>query len=413
MTTLALDIATPRWAVPLLAPARFKGAKGGRSSGKSHFFAEAAVERMVEDADLSVVCIREVQKSLKYSAKRLVEKKIRTLGVAHLFTVLETEIRRTDGSGVMIFQGMQDHTAESIKSLEDFGIAWVEEAQSLSKRSLDLLVPTIRAAGSELWFSWNPDQPTDAVEQLLVQEPPDDAVVVHVTYRDNPFCPAESQADARRLLRKDPDGYAHVWLGEYNTRSAAQVLAGMWRVDAFEPEPWWDGPYQGADFGFAQDPSTLVRCWVAGRRLMVERESWKVGLEIDDTATRWQEDVPGAARYVTRADSARPETISYLKRHGFPLIVPVAKWPGSVEDGIAHLRSYDEIVIHERCVRTQEEARLYRYKVDARSGDVLPVIVDAHNHLIDPIRYALAPLIRRRVESEHSFVRGSRRAVAV
>jgi phage terminase large subunit len=95
-----------------------------------------------------------------------------------------------------------------------------------------------------------------------------------------------------------------------------------------------------------------------------------------------------------RADSARPETISYLKRHGLPRVEGVKKWPGSVEDGIAHLRSYEAIVVHPRCKETIQETRLYSYKVDKLSGDVLPEIVDASNHTIDAIRYSLAPLIK-------------------
>lgn len=412
MAPISLDLPTPEAFEPLLAPARYKGAKGGRGSGKSHFFAECAVEAMVTAPTLRVVCIREVQRSLKFSAKALVEAKIRTLGVGHLFRVLDDEIRRVGGTGVMIFAGMQDHTADSIKSLEGFGRAWVEEAQSLSKRSLELLVPTIRAPGSELWFSWNPDQPTDPVDALLAPRdadgaplpPPVGAVVVHVNYTDNPFCPVELRDEARRMARIDPEAHAHVWLGAYNTRSNARVLAGKWRIDEFTPDPaTWDGPYHGADFGFAQDPNTLVRCWIApGRhakstgRLMIEREAYKVGQDTDDIPDAWRRAVPGCERYVIRAESARPETISYLKRHGFPQITAVPKWPGSVEDGVAHLRQYDELVLHPRCTHAADEARHYSYRVDKRTGDVLPEILDKHNHIWDAVRYALTPLIRVR-----------------
>lgn len=396
MTTIALDIPTPAWAEPLLDPARYKGAKGGRSSGKSHLFADMAVERMVTDPDHRFVCIRETQRSLRYSAKSLVERKIREHGVADQFAILNTEIRRLGGTGVMIFEGMQDHTADSLKSLEGFGTAWVEEAQNLSRRSMELLLPTIRAEGSELWFSWNPELPTDPVDQLLVADPPADAVVVHVTYRDNPFCPEVSRQEAARMRRVDPDAYDHVWLGAYNTKSSALILSGKWGVDEFTPSPDWDGPYHGADFGFAQDPTTLVRCYIGGRTLYLSHEAYGVGLELDHTAAAWARAVPGAAGYVIRADSARPETISYLKRHGVPQITGVDKWKGSVEDGIAFLRQFDRIVIHPRCTHAIEEAGLYSYKVDKQTGDVLPAIVDAHNHLWDAVRYALAPLIRLR-----------------
>ena len=180
-----LEIATPRWAVPLLQPARYKGAWGGRGSGKSHTFGENLVEAMILDQDLKAVSIREVQKSLKFSAKQLLGDKITAMRANYLFDVQAAEVKRQGGDGVCIFQGMQDHTADSIKSLEGFKIAWVEEAQSLSARSLRLLRPTMRAPGAEMWFSWNPDQPEDPVE-FLRNDPPDGAIVVRANYFDNP-----------------------------------------------------------------------------------------------------------------------------------------------------------------------------------------------------------------------------------
>lgn len=389
--------------LPLTRPARYKGASGGRGSGKSHFFAEAAVEAMVRDPDLRFVCIREVQRSLKFSAKALIESKIREMGVSDFFEVLTTEIRSRYGTGVMIFEGMQDHTADSIKSLEAFRRAWVEEAQSLSARSLSLLIPTIRAAGSELWFSWNPDQPDDPVDKHFQQLDADGAgnfCRVRINYTDNPLCEPELVEEAERMRRVDPDAYAHIWLGEYNVKSDAKVLAGKYRVEDFEPEPAWEGPYYGSDHGFAMDPRVLIKCWRGphpryGRNcLYVENESHHVKLDIDRTAQQWEKDIPGFSRYVVRADSAEPGTNAYLKRHGVPRIEGVDKWKGSIEDGIAHLRQYDMIIIHTRCKNAQDEARLYSYKIDKHTGDILPDIEDAHNHIWDAVRYALSPFIK-------------------
>lgn len=198
----------------------------GTVTHNSHFFAEEAVEAMVRDPSLRVVCIREVQRSLKFSAKSLIENKIRDLEVSSLFEILATEIRRRNGTGVMIFEGMQDHTAGSIKSLEGFGRAWVEEAQSISKRSLDLLLPTIRAEGSELWFSWNPDQPTDPVDAFFASKPAG-AVHVHTTYQENPFCPEVMRTEAARLQLVDPDAYAHIWDGGYFLGSSGRVYSSF------------------------------------------------------------------------------------------------------------------------------------------------------------------------------------------
>lgn len=347
------------------------------------------------DADLRAVCIREVQKSLKFSAKQLVEDKIRAFSFGHLFDIKSTEIRRVGGSGICIFQGMQDHTADSIKSLEGFRIAWVEEAQALSDKSLRLLRPTMRAPGAELWFSWNPDKPDDAVDRFLRGEkPPEGAVVVRANWQDNPWLPGEMRAEIEHDRAGDPETYAHVWLGEYNTRSEAQVFAGRYTVEEFEPGLDWDGPYFGADWGFANDPTVLVSCWITpGGQVAIEKESGKVGLDIDRTGDLWAKDIPEAQEATIRADSARPETISYLRRHGWPRIEGVEKWKGSVEDGVEWLRTKG-LLIHPQCARAQREARLYRYKVN-KAGDVLAQIEDAENHVFDAVRYALAPLIKR------------------
>lgn len=212
----------PGWAAPFQQPMRYKGFSGGRGSGKSHFCAEEAVEDMVEDDSLRFVCIREVQRSLEFSSMALIELKIRALGVADLFDIKKTRILRRGGSGLMIFEGMQDHTADSIKSLEGFGRAWVEEAQSLSERSIDLLLPTIRAPGSEIWFSWNPELKTDAVDAMF-ESGLEGSARIHSTYLDNPLCPAELIAEAERMRRSDPDKYKHIWLGKYNTGGKGRV----------------------------------------------------------------------------------------------------------------------------------------------------------------------------------------------
>lgn len=404
MTAAAtIEIPTPRWAVPLLAPAPYKGAFGGRASGKSHFFGEYLVDEMVSNPYLDAVCVREVQRSLKYSAKRLIELKIRALGVSHLFDVRETEIRRrrTDGThSVCIFQGMQDHTADSVKSLESFGRFWAEEAQSLSRRSVDILLPTIRDDEAELWASWNPAQPDDPIDDLFRGgKPLPGAVCVETNYTDNPFLPERSRIEAETWRRRNPDGYTHVWLGGYNARSDEQVLAGKWVVREFTPGPDWQGPYHGLDWGFADDPTCAVRCWEHADRLFIEYDEGKARLELDDTAEWLCARIPDLARHVVRADSARPESISHVRRKGLPKIEAVKKWPGSVEDGISHLRAYEEIVIHPRCTEAEKEARLYKHKVDKATGDVLPTIIDKHNHRWDAVRYALAPRIRSRASA--------------
>ena len=199
---------------PLLAAARYKGAYGGRGSGKSHFFGESMVEECLMVPGTLAVCIREVQKSLMQSSKRLIESKIQQLGVGDQFKILHDRII-TPGDGLIIFQGMQDATAESIKSLEGFRIAWVEEAQTLSQRSLSLLRPTIRVEGSQIWANWNPRRKSDAIDDFLRAKKPDDAIVVNANWRDNPWFP-DVLDEERRLDREIyPERYSHIWEGDY------------------------------------------------------------------------------------------------------------------------------------------------------------------------------------------------------
>lgn len=214
-----ININTAKVFKQLLMPKRYKGAYGGRGSGKSHFFAEMLIEESLANKGLRSVCIREVQKTLKQSSKRLIEDKLIQfgLGEAHGFRVYNEQIE-TPGDGIITFQGMQDHNAESIKSLEGFGRAWIEEAQTLSARSLSLLRPTIRADNSELWFSWNPRRKSDPVDKMFRGgQMPTDAVCVRANYSDNPMFPAVLEQERLDCLRNNPGEYAHIWDGDYAT----------------------------------------------------------------------------------------------------------------------------------------------------------------------------------------------------
>lgn len=222
---MILEIQTPRAFAPFLGPKRYKAAYGGRGSGKSHFFAEEIVDTAIRKKGLRVVCVREVQKSLKESAKRLIEDKITLHGVWPLFGGKpRNDHIITPGGGVILFQGMQDHTAESIKSLEGFDVAWVEEAQTLSDLSLEFLRPTIRKPGSELWFSWNPRSALDAVDQFFRGlQPPDNAVIQRVNYDANPFFPPELEAERLHDKSAKRDRYAHIWMGEYEPMAIGAI----------------------------------------------------------------------------------------------------------------------------------------------------------------------------------------------
>lgn len=380
-----LRINTPRWAVPLLRPSRYKGAHGGRGSGKSHFFAEAMIEAHVCDPNTFSVCLREVQKSIKMSVKLLLENKIRDLGVQDYFEIQEAVIKSRRGRGQILFQGMQNHTADSIKSLEGFSRAWFEEAQNASQRSLDLLRPTIRGEDSELWFSWNPNLPTDPIDVLLRGDnPPPDASVVEVNFDHNPWFPEVLRVEMEYDKRRDPDKYLHIWRGAYERNSEARVFRN-WRIQEFDSDPAAMLRF-GADWGFATDPTVLVRAYIIGRTLYVDHEAYRVGCEIIDTPSLFMT-VPESERWPITADSARPETISHMRQNGFPKIMPAVKGPGSLREGVEFLKSFD-IVVHPRCRHLIDELTSYSYKTDPLTGLVLPVLADEDNHVIDALRYA-------------------------
>lgn len=226
MTGRDLVIDTAPAFVPLLEPARYKAAYGGRGSGKSHFFAELMVEDSLAHKGLRSVCIREVQKDLKDSAKLLIEDKLSkfNLGPADGFKVFKEEIQ-TPGDGLIIFKGMKDYTADSIKSLEGFNRAWVEEAHTFSDMSLGMLRPTIRTDGSELWFSWNPRRKTDAVDLLFRRTPPTGSAIVHANWDANPWFPSVLEQERLDCQRDNPDQYENIWNGGYVTIAAGAYYA--------------------------------------------------------------------------------------------------------------------------------------------------------------------------------------------
>lgn len=408
-----LDIQTAAVFEPLLHPARYKGARGGRGGAKSKFLGGLLIDDCMREP-IRAVCVREIQKSLEQSVKRLLEDTIEEYGVGHLFNVKKSWIE-TPHDGVIIFQGMRDQSAESIKSLEGYNRAWVEEAQSLSLRSLDLLRPTLRQEKSELWFSWNPRFPNDPVEvlfQSLKDTNSNDYVLVNTSYADNPWFPEVLRREMEFDRARDIEKYNHIWLGDYEKNSEKRVFKN-WTVQEFDSpdDASW---LLGADWGFSVDPSTMMRCRVEDRKLYIDHEVYMIGCEIDALPALFDGLVCGcrvdeavkrpcrkpsahawAREWASRADSARPETISYLNRHGYPRMVSATKGPNSVKEGVTFLQSYD-IIVHPRCTHTIDEFTHYSYKtkLDASSGKetVLPILEDKKNHIIDPIRYSVEPL---------------------
>lgn len=384
-----MDVTIPYCYQFLFEPMRYKVMYGGRGAGKSYACGDALLI-IGYSKPIQVLCAREIQNSIKDSVHRLLAKKIDDMGLGGFYTVTNDAIKGANGTQ-FIFKGLRNNVQE-IKSTEDIDICWVEEAQAVSSESWDILIPTIRKEKSEIWITFNPLDEDAPTYQRFVLSPPNNAIVKKINYYDNPFFPDTLKEEMEWLKEKDYQAYCHIWLGECRRLKEALVLGNYFTVEDFEP-PRDARYFYGADWGFASDPTTLIRCFVVDNKLYIDQEAWGIGVEIDHTPALFEK-VEGSRKWPIKADNSRPETISYMRRHGFN-ITGAKKWQGSVEDGIEFLKTFD-IIIHPRCIHTIDEFNHYSYKVDARTGDILPIVVDAFNHCIDALRYALDGLIKGR-----------------
>ena len=360
---------------------------GGRGSGKSHDVAEYCLFRAYQ-SKIKVLCTRELQNSIADSVYSLLKNKIVDMKLDFFFTVYKDRIVGNNGSE-FIFKGIHNNVSE-IKSMENISIAWLEESQSLSRESIDVIVPTIRAPGSILIFTFNPYKDNDPIYMEMKNATEDD-LVIKANYSDNPWFPEELRLEMERDKKNDYQKYLWVWEGECLGLSDAQIFRGKYVVENFETPKNADFHF-GADWGFANDPTTLVRSFIVGNDLYIDMCAGKVGCDLEDTPSLFNE-VQGSSIYPIYADSARPETISFMRSKHYNVIA-AEKWNGSVEDGIQYLRSFSCIHIHERCKAVAEEFDLYQYKVDRQTGEILRIPVDKFNHYIDAIRYSLTVPMR-------------------
>jgi phage terminase large subunit len=372
---------------------RFIVLYGGRASGKSWSIARVLL-LMASETPLRILCCREIQGSIKESAYRLLADMIVELGLEDFYTVGADSITGKNGSR-FYFEGLR-YNASKIRSYEGVDVVWVEEAQNVSDQSFEVLLPTIRKKGSRFFISFNPMTRDDPVLKRFVESARPDVLAKRVGWRDNPFLSPEAIAEKDWLQRTDPDSYLHVWEGEPREFSDALILKGKYFSESFEVDPRWSGPHHGCDFGFAQDPNFGVRCYIDDdeRVLYVSHEFHALGMDIDALPAALQAAIPGIDRYTVHCDSARPETVSYLARHGIPRAVSAEKWPGSIDDGIAYLRSFARIVVDPSCKHLLDECGRYSFKTDRLTSAILPEPEDRHNHGIDALRYSLSPLIR-------------------
>jgi phage terminase large subunit len=320
-----------------------------------------------------------------------------------------TIINKRTGSRA-IFMGTARSMTE-IKSLKGIDVCWVEEAAYMPKEDWQILDPTFRKNGSEIWASFNPDQEDDATYQMFVKKPPVDAIVQAINWRDNPFFPEVLNAQRRAMKaaaqEDDPNAlaaYEWVWEGACRRLTDAVVFRSRVVIEDFdEPTDPNTRFFYGADWGYADDPTVLMRSFIDEQTntLYITHECFAYHCSIDDIPAAVFDQVPGSRQWPIKGDAASPAVIDYVARQGFSLTA-AEKWPGSVEDGIAHLRGFRRIVIHSRCPNTAREFRLYSYKTDPRQLDaagnpvILPVLIDRHNHSIDSLRYSLDGYIQSR-----------------
>lgn len=388
-----LKIQVPEKFEPFLEHHRYKVACGGRAGMRSWTVSRLLLLEGIK-RKCFILCAREYQTSIKDSVLKLLEEQIELLGMDAHYRVLRDSIIGANGTE-FIFKGLH-HNITEIKSTEGVDICWVEEAENVSAESWDVLLPTIRKPGSEVWLTYNPKDSDAPTHKRFYSSRQPDEVLVETTYLDTleaGVLPRESFELAENDRINDPDRYEWIWLGKPRRLSKSRIFAGKYKIAQFEP-PENARFFHGADWGFAQDPTVFVRSWIDGKNLYVDHAEYGYGVEMQELPAL-ADKIPTFRAWPSRGDEARPETIAYMRRAGFNML-GAPKGKGSVEDGIEWLRSFETIFIHERCALFQDEARLYSYKVDARTGEVLPIIVDAYNHGWDALRYAYVDLIKNK-----------------
>lgn len=392
----------PEAAIPVFSKKyRYRGMYGGRGSAKTGTCGRMALSRGIAEP-LNICCAREYQNSIDESVYKVLCDLINKYPIFKQSYIIQkrkiyskpfADGRRTE----IFFRGLHSNP-DSIKGIENVDICWIEEAENVAEYTYRKLIPTVRKKGSEIWLTWNPESSDSATYKRFIETQPINSIIKKLNYEDNEWFD-ETELENERLddLKRDPDMYDHIWNGNVITRSDAQIFKDKWKVRDFVRDPSWDGPYFGVDWGFV-DNFSVIRFSIDSNNnlLYIESEAGGSGIKIDDLAS-YVEKVPESTKHQIYADAARPDLITHLKDKNFN-IQAAKKWPDSIVAGINWLKSFDKIIIHPDCVRTQEEFRRYSYKVDRLSGDVMDVIVDKWNHFVDAIRYAGFKMILQKVE---------------
>lgn len=413
-----VQIKLPPKLVPVFSAqnVRYRSSWGGRGSGKTRTFAKMTAIKGYMFAQMGVsgtlLCGREFMNTLADSSMEEIKQAIRDEPfLNNYYEMGENYIRTKNKLVTYSFCGLR-HNLDSIKSKARILLSWVDEAETVSEMAWRKLLPTVREEihlpngqiiYSEVWVTWNPEKrgsPTS--ERFRHAEIHDDegnliGIGAEMNYMDNPWFPHVLNLERKRdQANLDDVTYRWIWEGAYLEMSEAQIFKGKYEIKEFTPDPIkWHGAYIGLDFGFSQDPTACVKVWIHDDCIWIEHEAGRKALDLDDTVEYLSKKIPDLKRYAVYADSARPESISHLKKKGLPRIRGVEKGKGSVEDGIEFIKSFKRVYIHPRCVETINEFRDYSYKKDRLTDEVLPIIVDKDNHYIDALRYALEKIMKR------------------
>lgn len=375
---------------------RYRCAYGGRGSGKTMSFARMAIVRAYSSR-CRILCAREIMNSIRESVHAELCAAVEDMGLSDFFECGKTYIRCLSTGSEIFYAGLY-RNLDSLKGLGDVSVCWVDEAENLSEQSYLKLIPSIRAKDSEVWLTWNPERLDSATRRRFVVAPPESIAITEINWRDNPWFPDVLEQERVELQRRDHDAYLHVWEGQCITRSDAQVMAGRWEVKEFDTDALGK-PMLGADWGFSQDPTAVIKCYAHNQALWVSHEAFGKGVDLIDLPAMFEQ-IPDIRQHRIYCDSARPETISHMRGQGFDCVA-ADKWSGSVKDGISHMRgAYDKIYIHPRCSNLIAEFGQYSYKIDRHTELPTDQIIDAHNHGIDALRYAVGNRIQRKVDKK-------------
>ena len=364
--------------------------EGGRGGAKSEALAALGIlESFIDDG--VILCCREIQRSISDSLYASLISAIYKYQYESYFKILNNEITNLLTGARFIFVGLKSNIT-SIKSINKLRVVLVDEAENVTDNSWSYLRPTPRYGQVRFYVVFNPRFEQDATWQQFIINKDDRTLHITINWHDNPWFPDALERQRQRDLKGDAGRYAWIWEGKFLQISDSSILAKKLKVLDFEITKEFGTPYIGIDWGFSVDPTAIIECYHYNDCLYITNAAAKVGLELDDTAKYLINNAPNVLKYTSRADSARPETISKVKKE-IPLITACNKWKGSVEDGVVFLQSFNAIYIHPNAEACYGELSAYSYKTDD-SGEPTTIIQDADNHYADALRYAIEPIIK-------------------